>query len=101
MDVYRKTLQMLDASNLGGLAQTFFGEIVPSIWEEVRANSGGTEEVNRHPVAVLWTMKMVGLTAGECLCSRCVEAFGRAYATVKARAKEMAEVSEGGGATRG
>ncbi len=95
MDVYRKTLQMLDGSNLSGLAQTFSAEIVPSIWDEVRANGGGTEEVNQHPVAVLWMMKMVGLAAGECLCSRCIEAFGRAYATVKARAKERPEVSEG------
>ncbi len=94
MDVYRKTLQMLDANDLSNLAQTFSAEIVPFIWNEVRANGGGTEEVNRHPVAVLWMLKMVGLVAGECLCSRCIEAFGRAYAVVKARANERPEASE-------
>ncbi len=82
MDVYRKTLLMLDACNLGGIAHSFSKEILPAIWEEIRAAGGGTGQANRHPLAVLWTMKMIDLAIGECLCDRCLDAFGRAYRTV-------------------
>jgi hypothetical protein len=82
MNVYQKTLLMLDACNLSGLAHSFSKEIIPAIWEDARANGGGTEQVNKHPLAVLWTMKMVDLAAGECLCERCLDAFGTAYRAV-------------------
>ncbi len=85
MDIYRKTLLMLDACNLSGLAHSFSKEILPVIWEEVRA-AGGTEQVNTHPLSILWTMKMVDLAAGECLCDRCLEAFRTAYRVAVARA---------------
>lgn len=82
MDAYRKTLLMLDACNLSGLAHTYSKEILPAIWEEVRAQGGGTDQVNKHPLSVLWTVKMVDLAAGECLCERCLDAFGKAYRMV-------------------
>ena len=85
MNVYEKTLLMLDACNLSGLAHSFSKEILPVIWEEVRA-LGGTEQVNKHPLSVLWTMKMASLAARECLCEQCMEAFGAAYKEVKKRA---------------
>jgi len=85
MDVYRKTLLMLDACNLSGLVRSFSREILPAVWEEVRAQGGGTDQVNRHPLSVLWTMKMMNLAVAECLCSQCVEAFGKAYRAVIAR----------------
>ncbi len=85
MDAYRKTLLMFDACNLSGLAHSFSKEILPAIWDEVRARGGGTEQVNRHPLCVLWTMKMASLAAGECLGEKCVEAFGAAYRAVTER----------------
>ncbi len=94
MDVYRKTLLMLDACNLSGLAHSFSKEILPVIWEEVRAVEGGTGQVNRHPLSILWTMKMVDLAVGECLCDRCLDQFGVAYRTVVERLS--ADSSRGG-----
>ncbi len=82
MDAYRKTLLMLDACNLSGLAHSFSKEILPVIWEEVRGGGRGTEQVNKHPLSVLWTMKMMDLAVGECLCDRCLDAFGKAYRAV-------------------
>lgn len=92
MDAYRKTLLMLDACNLSGLAHSFSKEILPLIWEEVREGGGGTEQVNKHPLSVLWAMKMLDLAAGECLCERCLDVFGRAYREVVARANGEAVV---------
>jgi len=82
MDAYRKTLLMLDAYNLSGLAHSFSEEILPVIWEEVRAAAGGTEQVNKHTLSILLTMKMVDLTKGECPCDLCLDAFAKAYRTV-------------------
>lgn len=96
MDAYRQTLLMLDACNLSGLAHSFSKEIVPVIWEEVLKASGGTREFNHHPLAVLWTMKMVDLAAGECLCHRCVDAFGAAYRSVTAKLNEGTLENVGG-----
>ncbi len=94
MDAYRKTLLMLNACNLSGLAHSFSKEILPVIWEEVRAVEGGTGQVNRHPLSILWTMKMVDLAVGECLCDRCLDAFGKAYRAVIE--KMNGELAEGG-----
>lgn len=87
-DLYRVTLLMLDACNLSGLAHSFSREIIPEIREEVRQAGGSTEEINRHPVAILWTMKMASLASKECLCEQCLEAFGAAYKEVKKRAQQ-------------
>ena len=87
MDIYRKTLLMLDACNLSGLARSFADEIMPAVWNEVRATEGGTHQTNSHPLAVLWTMKMASLAGSECLCSECIEIFGRAYKFVKEEAR--------------
>jgi hypothetical protein len=86
LTVYQKTLLMLDACNLSGLGHDFSKEIIPAIWEDVRQNGSGTAEFNRHPLAVLWTMKMASLAYPECLCASCMEAFRRAYEEVKKRA---------------
>lgn len=86
VNIYEQTILMMDACNLSGLARSFSKEIVPAIREEVRSNGGGTQEVNTHPLAVLWTTKMASLAAGECLCFFCTEIFRRAYDEVKKRA---------------
>lgn len=86
MNVYQKTLLMLDACNLSGVAHSFSKEIVPAIWDEIRQAEGGTKQANEHPLAVLWTMKMASLASRECLCEQCMEAFGVAYKEVKKRA---------------
>jgi hypothetical protein len=88
MDPYRETLLMLDACNLSGLGHSFSKEVLPAIWEEVRARGGGTDQVNRHPLSVLWTMKMASLAYPECLCASCVEAFRQAYEDLKKRVQQ-------------
>ena len=86
-DLYRETLLMLDACNLSGLAHSFSREIIPAICAEAQA-SGGTEQVNKHPLSVLWTKKMASLASRECLCEQCLEAFGAAYEEVKKRVQQ-------------
>ncbi|HET8580752.1 MAG TPA: hypothetical protein VFL31_07115 [Nitrospiraceae bacterium] len=83
MNVYEKTLLMLDACNLSGVAHSFSQEIVPEIWAEIRQGEGGTTQFNEHPLAVVWTMKMASLAYRECLCESCVEAFAKAYTEIK------------------
>jgi len=85
MNIYQKTLLMLQACNLSGVAHSFSKEIVPAIWDEVRQAESGTKQVNEHPLAVLWTMKMASLAYPECLCASCMEAFGGAYEEVNRR----------------
>jgi len=90
LTIYQKTLLMLDACNLSGLGHSFSKEIIPAIWDEVRKADGGTKQFNEHPLAVLWTMKMMSLAAGECLCDHCMDAFRRAYEEVKKRVAQVA-----------
>lgn len=86
LTIYQKTLLMLDACNLSGLGHSFSKEIIPAIWDEVRRTDGGTQQLNEHPLAVLWTMKMASLAYPECLCASCMEAFNQAYEEIKKRA---------------
>ncbi len=87
MNVYQKTLLMLDACNLSGVAHSFSKEIVPAIWDEIRQAEGGTK-FNEHPLAVLWTMKMASLAYPECLCESCMEGFSGGYEEVKKRVRQ-------------
>jgi hypothetical protein len=90
VNVYQRTLLMLDACNLSGLGHSFSKEIIPAIWDEVRQAESGTKQFNEHPLAVLWIMKMASLAYPECLCPNCVDVFSRAYIEVKKRSDEGA-----------
>ena len=66
MSIYRNALDVQTASNLSGVVLQFARDM-ERINEEVRANSGGTEQVNRHPVCRLYAEQIAWLTgAGGC-----------------------------------
>jgi hypothetical protein len=50
----------MDACNLSGLAHDF-PRIMETVWDDVRARGGGTDQANTHPLAVLWLVKMAEL----------------------------------------
>ena len=57
---------MQSASNLSGVVLQFARDM-ERINEEVRANGGGTEQVNKHPVCRLYAEQIAWLTgAGRC-----------------------------------
>ncbi len=62
--IYEDALDCQDACNLSGLVHTLSGHM-QAIREEVTADGGGTDEVNRHPVVQLFLSKLVSLTGGE------------------------------------
>ena len=56
-------LMVQDACNLSGVARSF-ANAMSEIWDLVQLGDGpsGTEAVNRHPIAILWSSKIVSLT---------------------------------------
>jgi hypothetical protein len=54
------TEHAMDACNLSGLAHDF-PRIMETVWDDVRARGGGTDQANTHPLAVLWLVKMAEL----------------------------------------
>ena len=67
MSIYRNALDVQSTSNLSGVVFQFARDM-RRINEEVRANGGGTEQVNRHPVCRLYAEQIAWLTgAGGCV----------------------------------
>lgn len=66
MNIYRNALDVQSASNLSGVVFQFARDM-KRINEEVRANGGGTEQVNKHPVCRMYSEQISWLTgAGGC-----------------------------------
>ena len=66
MSIYRNALDIQSASNLSGIVFQFARDM-EQINAEVRANGGGTEQVNKHPVCRLYAEQIAWLTgAGSC-----------------------------------
>jgi len=66
MSIYLNALDVQSASNLSGVVLQFARDM-EQVNEEVRANGGGTEQVNRHPVCRLYAEQIAWLTgAGGC-----------------------------------
>ena len=66
MSIYRNALDIQSASNLSGVVFQFARDMA-QINAEVRANGGGTEQVNKHPVCRLYAEQIAWLTgAGSC-----------------------------------
>lgn len=63
-NVYQTAIDLQNACNLSGLAQTL-AQMTTEIWEEARENGEGTEYVNRHPAVVLMLAQMLALSTGE------------------------------------
>lgn len=51
------------ACNLSGLVHSFH-RIISEIWEDVRAEGGGTDDVNHHPVCRMFAQQIFHLTRG-------------------------------------
>jgi hypothetical protein len=62
-EALRETKIMFDASNLSGISYTF-PRIMEVVWnlQSEHVDQRGTEHSNRHPLAILWTSKMLELT---------------------------------------
>lgn len=61
---YRNALLAQSAVNLSGLVHTF-SEVLPRIWEEARAEGKGTDFVNNHPIARLYSEQIAFLSSGR------------------------------------
>ncbi len=64
--IYQNALDVQSASNLPGVVLQFARDMA-KVNEEARANGGGTELVNKHPVCRLYAEQIAWLTgAGGC-----------------------------------
>jgi len=60
VNIYDEAVAVQDACNLSGVVKSF-ATILDKVWEEVRANEGGTVDVNHHPVCILFADKITQL----------------------------------------
>ena len=58
---YRSALYSQDACNGGALIRAM-GRIIPKVQEQVRQDGGGTDDVNEHPIVVLFTAQLMHLS---------------------------------------
>ena len=87
-NVYQDALDVQDASNLSGVAHSLSEHLTKSIWPEVRASGGGTDQVNRHPAVVLFVSKLCHLAGME----QDFDAFSKAYDVCLAKSQEKENV---------
>jgi hypothetical protein len=57
---YQAALDAQNACNASGILGTM-ARVKPRIWSEVRANGGGTQGFNQHPIMVLYTTTLMSL----------------------------------------
>jgi hypothetical protein len=85
---YQNALGCQDACSLSGVVHSLSRDL-ETIWDEVRANAGGTAEVNRHPAVQLYVAKLTelaGVTGGSLS-----ENYEKAEAICKAKASEVSQ----------
>lgn len=79
-DLAREALAVQDACNLCGVAQSFARAMI-----DLGEHARGTDERNRHPIAILWSDKIAHLTGTQNLGDdRVAEAYRAVYAIVDA-----------------
>jgi hypothetical protein len=61
---YQTALDIQNACNLSGVIRSW-NEIIPRIWEDIRADNGGTAAFNSHPINVLFSSKVESLTQSD------------------------------------
>ena len=72
-DLAREAIEAQDACNLSGLVHSF-SKAMTDLREIARVEGWeGTDKLNRHPVAVLWSSKIASLTMSE-------DEFSKSYA---------------------
>lgn len=77
-NMYEEAIGVQNASNLSGVAHTF-ADVMQQIWDEVRANNGGTGDVNKHPVTILFLDKMNSLAGIQPTDPHYMDAVSAAY----------------------
>src|SRR5947209_15692787 len=90
-NIYKIAVDCQDACNLSGVAHSLASEVLPQVWEEVRANGGGTAEVNRHPAIRLILSKLADLAG---LVPDDMGQYGADYTLCSSRALEAARAAE-------
>ena len=75
-NAYEDALLVQDAVNLSGIVMSLSRHLTESVWPEVRAAGGGTDDVNQHPVTILFVNQILFLSTGECVDT---EKFSKAY----------------------
>ncbi len=80
---YEQALLSQNACNASGLLSALGKEdgLRDRIWEDVRANGGGTDEFNKHPIVVLYVAQLAMLSGVAAIAD--VTAYGKAYDAVK------------------
>jgi len=89
MSIYLNALDVQSASNLSGVVLQFARDM-EQVNEEVRANGGGTEQVNRHLVCRLYAEQIAWLTGG----SGCgnPDTYNQAYDACQRKVEEEQEL---------
>lgn len=77
----QQALEIQDASNLSGIANSF-PEVIKAIWKEANRLGKGTVWVNNHPICKLFIDKMDSLAEISAF-----HGYGKAYDYVKELAK--------------
>lgn len=81
---FQRAIDVQDACNLSGVAISF-AAVMKKICAEANEMSAGTEWKNTHPIAVLYTCKMISLT-GDGMCGGVM--FHQAYMECLDRSKK-------------
>ncbi len=61
---YKRAIDVQNACNLSGVVHTF-SRAMAHIWFEARKEGKGTDWVNSHPIAVLYSSKVASLTGSH------------------------------------
>lgn len=65
-DLAQQALDVQNASNLSGVVAAF-REVMIELWEHARVEGHGTDWVNTHPIAKLWSDKVAHLTGTQAI----------------------------------
>jgi len=61
---YQNALEVENACNLSGVVKSY-SQVMERIWQEARAKGEGTDWVNTHPIAVLYSHACLYLATGN------------------------------------
>lgn len=83
-NVYQDALDVQSACNLSGVAHSLSRHLTENVWPEVRANNGGTDDVNRHPAVILFVAQLLYLSTGQMLD---MDKYSEAYKVCREKAQ--------------
>ena len=83
-----EVLGALNACNLSGVVHSF-SKACTSLWNIAHHEDHGTDWVNTHPICILYSSKVAGLTGREDLSTEAVDRFSVAYDAVNMMSKPL------------